>query len=74
MDGAGLKGGLALIGQGGMSVALLANHQLLFGGIGLDEAATIVLAGLVITEAAAAHAARIALERPRAAGSGEGRP
>jgi hypothetical protein len=68
MEGAGARGGLALIGQGGMCVALLANYQLLFGGNGTDDAITIVLAALVLAEAVAAHGARLALER----GTGDG--
>ncbi len=62
MEGAGARGGLALIGQGGMCVALLANHQLLFGQYGAADAVTIVLAALVLAEAMAAHGARIALQ------------
>ncbi len=71
MEGAGARGGLALIGQGGMCVALLANHQLLFGKYGAADAMTIVLAGLVLTEALAAHGARIALERRDGDGRGK---
>ncbi|MBW7996001.1 MAG: hypothetical protein FVQ81_05385 [Candidatus Glassbacteria bacterium] len=72
MEGAGAGGGLALIGQGGMSIALLANHQLLFVGYGAADAVTIVLAGLVIAEAVAAHAARLALEHRRIEARKEG--
>jgi hypothetical protein len=70
MEGAGARGGLALIGQGGMCVALLANFQLLFGGYGVADATTIVLVALVLTEALAAHGARIALE---SGGGGQGK-
>lgn len=55
------RGGLALLGQGGMSVALLANCQLLFHG---ESAATLVTVGLlavIVAEFYAARAARAAL-------------
>ncbi len=71
MEGAGARGGLALIGQGGMCVALLANFQLLFAGHGASDAITIVLAALVLAEATAAHGARIALERADGEGCGK---
>jgi len=53
--------GLALLGQGGMSVALVANYQLLFGG-GLGMVAvSVILVAVMVSEAFAAYAACYAL-------------
>jgi len=69
-QGAGTVGGLALLGQGGMSVALVANCQLLFGGLGLTEAVSVALLGVVAAEAVAAYAARLALVKRGEKGGG----
>ena len=67
-EGAGIIGGLTLLGQGGMSVALVANHQLLFGGWGLSGAVSVALLGVVAADALAAYAARLALVRRKGEG------
>jgi len=63
----GWAAGLALLGQGGMSVALIANYQFLFSGEADTVAVSVVLCAVVFSEAFSAYAARRAL-----AGDGEG--
>jgi Sodium/hydrogen exchanger family len=58
--GGGLTG-LALLGQGGMSIALVANYQLLFEGRFCDFVVTVALLAVVIGEMFGAYAARLAL-------------
>jgi hypothetical protein len=57
----GWAAGLALLGQGGMSVALIANYQLLFGGAADTMAVSVVLCAVVLSEAFSAYAARCVL-------------
>ena len=63
----GRAAGLALLGQGGMSVALIANYQILFSGAADTVAVSVLLCAVVFSEAFSAYAARYAL-----AGNGEG--
>ncbi|MCE5272049.1 cation:proton antiporter [bacterium] len=55
------RGGLALLGQGGMSVALLANCQLLFQGESESTIVTVGLLAVICAEFFSARAARAAL-------------
>lgn len=62
-------GGLALLGQGGMSLALIANYQLLFGG---PYAATAVTVGILALAAGELYSARAARAALFGGGDGEG--
>ncbi|MBN2288861.1 MAG: cation:proton antiporter [Candidatus Glassbacteria bacterium] len=66
--GSGLSG-LALLGQGGMSVALVANYQLLFEGQVCSLVVSVALPAVVLGEMFGAWAARFALaEKKKEAG------
>lgn len=55
------RGGLALLGQGGMSVAILANCQILFKSVQAATAVTVGLLAVICMELVSARAARSAL-------------
>jgi len=61
LEKGGWCAGLALLGQGGMSVALVANYQLLFGGGLGTVAVSVILVAVMVSEAFAAYAACYAL-------------
>jgi len=63
----GRASGLALLGQGGMSVALIANYQFFFSSTADTVAVSVALCAVVLSEAFSAYAARYVL-----AGDGEG--
>ncbi|MEA2062438.1 MAG: cation:proton antiporter [Gemmatimonadota bacterium] len=60
--------GLALLGQGGMSIALVANYLLLGQGPVCSTAVTVALLAVVLFEALGAYAASVALEERKGAG------
>lgn len=53
--------GFSLLGQGGMSVALVVNYQLLFGGVSSFVVVSVALLAVVASEAFGAYTARFAL-------------
>ncbi|OGG05342.1 MAG: hypothetical protein A3F83_13200 [Candidatus Glassbacteria bacterium RIFCSPLOWO2_12_FULL_58_11] len=61
LEGAGWSAGLALLGQGGMSVALVASYQIHFGAAAEPLAISLALALVVVAEALGAYAARLAV-------------
>jgi len=61
LERGGVLAGLALLGQGGMSVALVANYQLLCEGPVCSFVVTVALLAILLGEGFGVHAARLAL-------------
>ena len=61
LEAGGALAGLALLGQGGMSLALIANYQLLFDGPISTFVVTVALLAVVLGEAFGAYGARLVL-------------
>jgi len=65
LDNGGTLAGLALLGQGGMSLALVANYQLLFEGPVCTFVVTVALLAVVLGETFGAYGARLALTKTK---------
>jgi hypothetical protein len=61
LERGGILAGLALLGQGGMSVAMVANYQLLCEGPVCSFVVTVALLAVLLGEGFGTHAARLAL-------------